>query len=89
MTTKNVKNILYCIGFITTIICISAVPYMCKWLLGAYIVYLFSIWLGDDKDHEQVVLFIIPKLHASMTFIYFTLYSVYDIIIIENESRIK
>ena len=29
------------------------------------------------------------KLHASMTFIYFTLYSVYDIIIIESESRIK
>ena len=29
------------------------------------------------------------KLHASMTFIYFTLYKVYGIIIIENESRIK
>lgn len=89
MTTKNVKNILDCIGFIATIICVSAVPYMCKWLLAAYIVYLFSIWLGDDKDHDQVVLFIMPKLHARMTFIYFTLYSVYDIIIIENESRIK
>ena len=29
------------------------------------------------------------KLHTSMAFIYFTLYSIYDIIIIENESRIK
>nr|DAH45203.1 MAG TPA: hypothetical protein [Caudoviricetes sp.] len=50
MTTKNLKNVLDCIGFIATIICISAVPYMCKWLLGVYIVYLFSIWLGNDED---------------------------------------
>lgn len=50
MTTKNLKNVLDCIGFIATITCISAVPYMCKWLLGVYIVYLFSIWLGNDED---------------------------------------
>ncbi len=29
------------------------------------------------------------ELQASMTFIYFTLYSICDIIIIENKSRIK
>lgn len=52
MTTKNLKNVLDCIGFIATIICISTVPYMCKWLLGVYIVYLFSIWLGDEEEHK-------------------------------------
>lgn len=51
MNIRIIKNVLDCIGFVTTAICISAVPYMCKWLFGLYVIYLISIWMSDE-DHK-------------------------------------
>lgn len=86
MDTRKLKNILALIGYIMTIVCISATPQMVRWYMSMYVIYLVAIWLGHTEDHDQWSSFIMPKLHAHMTFIYFTLYSIYGIIIIENES---
>lgn len=87
MDTRKLKNILALIGYLMTIICISATPQMVRWYMSMYVIYLVAIWLGHTEDHDQWSSFIMSKLHAVMTFIYFTLYSIYGIIIIENESR--
>nr|DAG43679.1 MAG TPA: hypothetical protein [Caudoviricetes sp.] len=35
-----------------TMLCVSAVPYMVRWFVGLYVIYLVSIWLGnDDSTH--------------------------------------
>lgn len=51
MTTHDIKNILAAIGFVATVLCISTTPYMIRWYLGLYVVYLVALWLGDE-DHE-------------------------------------
>ena len=87
MEIRKLKNVMALIGYITTIICMSATPQMVRWYMSMYVIYLVAIWLGHTEDHDQVVLFfIMSKLHASMTFIYFTLCCKSSIIIIENES---
>lgn len=52
MTIKNLKNVLAFTGFAITMICVSTVPYMVKWFIGLYVLYLVSIWLGDDEEHK-------------------------------------
>ena len=50
MNTKNLKNTLAMIGYVTTLICISTTPYMVKWYLAMYVIYLVAVWLGHDKE---------------------------------------
>ena len=50
MTTRNVKNLLACLGFLFTMWCIVAVPHMVKWLMSMYIIYLVAIWLGHEDN---------------------------------------
>lgn len=52
MTTKNLKNVLALTGFMITSICMSAVPYMVKWFMALYVIYLISIWLDSNEDHD-------------------------------------
>lgn len=52
METKNLKNVLAFTGFTITMICVSAVPYMVKWFMALYVLYLVSIWLGDSEEHK-------------------------------------
>ena len=57
MDTRKLKNVLALIGYLMTIICISATPYMVRWYMSMYVIYLVAIWLGHSEDHDQVVLF--------------------------------
>lgn len=50
MNIRNVKNILDTVGFVATLICLSATPQMVKWYFGLYVVYLISIWLSDENS---------------------------------------
>lgn len=86
MEIRKLKNVMALIGYVATIICISATPQMVRWYMSMYVIYLVAIWLGHTEDHDQWSFFIMPKLHANMTFIYFTLCCKSSIIIIENES---
>lgn len=52
MNIRNVKNIMDTIAFVATLICVSATPHMIKWYLALYVIFLVSIWLTDEKDHE-------------------------------------
>lgn len=53
MTIRKVKNIMALIGYVATLICISATPQMVKWYMGMYVIYLVAIWLGhNDEEHE-------------------------------------
>lgn len=49
MRIRIVKNILTFLGFVFTSYCIVALPYMVKWLLSMYVIYLVAIWLGHDE----------------------------------------
>ena len=52
MTIKSLKNILAFGGFMITMLCVSTVPYMVKWFMGLYVIYIISIWLGnEDSTH--------------------------------------
>lgn len=46
----HVKNLCALCGYVSTIVCITACPWLVKWLLASYIVYLVAIWLGDDDN---------------------------------------
>lgn len=50
--SKDIKNALAALGYIVTIICISATPQMVKWYLSLYVIYLVAIWLHDEEDSE-------------------------------------
>ena len=54
MTIRKIKNILALIGYVATILCISATPQLVKWYMSMYVIYLVAIWLGhnDEEDHE-------------------------------------
>lgn len=53
MDIRKIKNVLALIGYVTTILCISATPQMVKWYLSMYVIYLVAIWLGhNDEDHR-------------------------------------
>lgn len=53
MSTRNLKNILAMLGYIVTCVCISSTPYMVRWYLALYVIYLIAVWLGhDSEDHE-------------------------------------
>lgn len=50
MDIQKIKNVLALIGYIATLICISAVPHMVKWFLSMYVIYLVAIWLGHEEQ---------------------------------------
>ena len=50
MRIRIVKNILAFLGFVFTMWCIVALPYMVKWLMSLYGIYLVAIWLGSGQD---------------------------------------
>ena len=53
METRILKNSLAFLGFMITMVCVSSVPYMVKWFMGLYVIYLVAIWLGDDKEDHK------------------------------------
>lgn len=53
MTIRKVKNILALIGYVTTILCISATPHLVKWYMSMYVIYLVAIWLGSPHEDEE------------------------------------
>lgn len=52
ISTRKLKNILALIGYIMTILCISTTPYMVRWYMSMYVIYLVAIWLGHNEDHN-------------------------------------
>ena len=50
MTTKNLKNLLAAIGYVATLLCISATPQMVKWYMIMYVMYLVAVWMGHDHE---------------------------------------
>lgn len=50
MSYHNIKNICALIAFVSTIICLTIVPHMVKWLLAFYVINLIAIWLGDEDE---------------------------------------
>lgn len=53
MSTRKIKNVLALIGYVATLMCISATPQMVRWYMSMYVIYLVAIWLGHEtKDHE-------------------------------------
>lgn len=53
MDIRKIKNVLALIGYVTTIICISATPQMCRWYLSMYVIYLVAIWLGHNEEEHK------------------------------------
>ena len=53
MSTRNLKNILAVIGYISTILCVSATPQMVKWYIALYVIYSIVIWLGHDPEGHE------------------------------------
>lgn len=49
MDIRKIKNVLALIGYVTTILCISTTPQMCRWYLAMYVIYLVAIWLGHEE----------------------------------------
>lgn len=52
MITRNIKNVLGCIGLVSTVICTSATPHMVKYYLTFYIIFLISLWLSEEQHDE-------------------------------------
>lgn len=53
MSTRKLKNVLALIGYVITVLCISATPQMVRWYMSMYVIYLVAIWLGhNEKEHE-------------------------------------
>ena len=53
MMTRNIKNLCLLIGFITTLICVSTTPYMIKWYLALFIMYLVALWLSEEQHNDE------------------------------------
>lgn len=53
MDIRKIKNVLALIGYVTTIICISATPQMARWYLSMYVIYLVAIWLGHNEEEHK------------------------------------
>ena len=53
MDIRKIKNVLALIGYVTTLICISAVPHLVKWFISMYVIYLVAIWLGHENEEQK------------------------------------
>lgn len=53
MSTRNLKNVLAAIGYISTILCVSSTPHMVKWYITLYVIYLIAVWLGHDCEDPE------------------------------------
>lgn len=53
MITRNIKNVLDCIGLVSIAICTSATPHMVKYYLTFYIIFLISLWLSEEQHNDE------------------------------------
>ena len=53
MNIRSLKNVLALLGYVVTIIAICIVPYMVKWLLSMYVIYLVAVWMGHNEDDHE------------------------------------
>ena len=52
MQIRKVKNICALLAYVATIIGVSTTPYMIRWYLALFVIYLVALWLGHEDDHE-------------------------------------
>lgn len=53
MNTRNIKNILGTLGYISTILCVAIAPDLADWYIVLYIIYAIAIGIGhDEEDHD-------------------------------------
>lgn len=53
MNIRIIKNTVALIAYLMTVNCIATTPFMVKWYLSMYIIFLVALWLGHDpEDHE-------------------------------------
>lgn len=52
MNTRNLKNILATIGYISTILCVAATPEASDWYIIMYVIYSIAVGIGHDEDHD-------------------------------------
>ena len=53
MEIRKLKNVMALIGYVATLICISATPYMVRWYMSMYVIYLVAIWLGHSEEEHK------------------------------------